>query len=1021
MAFSRASRQKKTMKWTLITGLFIAFCGQAIGKEEPVGPAFTPDAIVSLMRKVNEHTRANPYKETDHDWIRATYYTGVMGAWSATQDPAYLEQAKAWGEKHQWQVGGESSGYNKFFCVMTWADLFLLDKDPAKLRPTLEWIASGAPNSPALGKIWYGHGPAPYDSPLYADSLYAASVFAKLYKATGDKLYLDLLHESFWTVTEKIFDKDENLYYRDPSFMGKQTANSRKILWSRGNGWVFAGLALLLQHLPENEPQRDRYVELFRKLAVSIRAHQHDDGLWRANLGDPDDYRMPESSGTAFFTFGLAWGINAGILDRETYLPAVVRGWHGLVSCVHPDGTLGWVQPVDAQPRPSLPITTHEYATGLFLLAGSEMLKLTQAGTITPESAAKQLVPDDSILPPAATAKRAVKASEHPLAPQIQTFLDQQGKTKGFQATGLDRGDYLEVIAGQVKAMRRYQDPEGRIIDPVTQREMFYATPCYAHSVAALVTAKHPASKELLESGMQALDISILALAENRAPGKHGDFFTWPVMLAYEMFSSFATEERKETWRRGLAAIDITKVYQAYRKPYGPHEHGKFYKEYGKEWANNWNLVNAAGEFLRAGQGLTDSSYTDFCLTMQLPHFTSFGMFDESGNPLAYDLFPRHYVTGMLHRGYRSFAYSTYRDLMWRGAWTSLFMQSPFGELPTGYRSSHHIWNEAEQAVVFEIYANHYARAGRAAEAGAFKRAAHLALQSVKNWIRPDGSGYIVKNRFPIEAKHGYEGYSAHSCYNMLACSMLAQAWQFADDSVTEKPAPADTGGFVIPILDPFHKIFANAGGTYVEYDIRGDHKYNPTGLLRIHVKGGHPQLGPSDGCAPLYSGEGVNIATGPAWQEPGGQWQSLAELSPPTPTVEILEQDPARTRFRVSYALLSAGTEPAPIRLTQTILVEPSGVTVTDELTGLGERMQVTWPMLVSDGKASTQVKMSGNSAFLKLDGRGNRFTLLEPAGVILSRSGKPVPHRNGLAEAATAEFAGKRAVYRITALPQT
>jgi hypothetical protein len=253
----------------------------------------------------------------------------------------------------------------------------------------------------------------------------------------------------------------------------------------------------------------------------------------------------------------------------------------------------------------------------------------------------------------------------------------------------------------------------------------------------------------------------------------------------------------------------------------------------------------------------------------------------------------------------------------------------------------------------------------------------------------------------------------------MLACSMLAQAWQFADDSVIEKPAPADTGGFVIPILDPFHKIFANAGGTYVEYDIRGDHKYNPTGLLRIHVKGGHPQLGPSDGCAPLYSGEGVNIATGPAWHEPGGQWQSLAELSPPKPTVEILEQNPARTRFRVSYARLTDANNPLPMRLTQTFLVEPSGVTVTDELTGSSERMRVTWPMLVSDGAESTQVELAENMATLRAAGRGTRFTLLEPDGVSLVRSGKQLGHRNGTVEIASAEFPGKRAVYRIEAAP--
>ena len=66
-------------------------------------------------------------------------------------------------------------------------------------------------------------------------------------------------------------------------------------------------------------------------------------------------------------------------------------------------------------------------------------------------------------------------------------------------------------------------------------------------------------------------------------------------------------------------------------------------------------------------------------------------------------------VLAMLHKATGD---QQYLDILWRGAWTSLFMQSPFGELPTGYRNSHHIWNEAEQAVIFEIYASAYAKSG---------------------------------------------------------------------------------------------------------------------------------------------------------------------------------------------------------------------------------------------------------------------------------------------------------------------
>ena len=617
------------------------------------------------------------------------------------------------------------------------------------------------------------------------------------------------------------------------------------------------------------------------------------------------------------------------------------------------------------------------------------------------ESGADRAESSTIVIPPAATAGDQLAATSHPLSDRINAFLsNQQAAKEAFRPTGLTRKDYLGVIDGQVRAMRRYQDEDGRIIDPVEKIEKYYATPCYAHGVAVLAASSHNADAQLLESGIRAMDVSVADMAGAKAAGGHGDFYTWPVMLAYELFAKVAPPERVAGWKRRLATIRPEKLYRA-----GPT-------------SANWNVVNLSGEYLRARQDLTDTDYVETCLAAQREHFTPLGMYTEHGNPMPYDHFPRHYLAGVLHTGYRGRSYRTYSDLLWKGAWTSLLIQSPFGELPTGYRSSHHIWNEAQQAVTFEIYASHYARAGRPAEAGAFKRAARLSLECTKRWIRPDGSGYIVKNRYPIEARHGYEGYSAHTCYNLLACSMLAQAWQFADDAIEELPAPADVGGLVVPILRPFHKIFANAGGTYVEYDTSGDHVYNPTGLIRVHLRGGHPQLGPSDGCAPKYSGRGVNLAIGPEWLDDSG-WHRLAAISPPEPAVEILEQSPRRVRFRVVYQWdPQDDARLAEVQLTQTLTLAGNGVTVEDQFDGAAVRsMRVTYPMLVFDGQKETKIDVHGNGVSLELDGRGVRFSVLEPNAVVLRRSGTTLGHRNGLVESAVAEIVGRRAVYRIAA----
>ena len=604
-----------------------------------------------------------------------------------------------------------------------------------------------------------------------------------------------------------------------------------------------------------------------------------------------------------------------------------------------------------------------------------------------------------SLIPPDAGIKGPLPGSIHPLSEKINQFLSVNNQSLDFKASGLDKKDYLKIIEGQVRAMKPYQDQEGRVIDPVENEEKYYTTPCYAHCIAVLVASLFiEKDDELALSGMKALDISLTDMVNASVNGDHGDFYTWPVMFAYELFKPFASEDRLISWDNKLQSIQIENLYRTYNQSEG----------------NNWVLVHTAGEFLRASKGFTSFDYVEKMLGLQLPNFTDLGMYNEGGNPLPYDLFSRHYMCGMLYRNYSGKYYSALRDALWKGAWTSLFMQSPFGELPTGYRSSHHIWNEAEQCVIFEIYASEYASLGFKKEAGVFKRAAMLSLGSIHEWIREDGSGYIVKNRFPKEARHGYEVYSVHTCYNMLACSMLAQAWQFADNTIVEEPAPADVGGFVLPVLKPFHKVFANANGTYLEYDTKGDQKYNPTGIIRMHLKGGNPQLGPSDGAAPYYSGEGISLATGLSWQNVDGSWSSLAEQKTEPQKVEILEESPNSVKFQIVYHLKASSEN---ITISEIIGIKDGLITVENEITGTNGLKRLTWPMLVFDGETRVDVEMDDSSISLELHGRGVNFSISEPGEIKLNRSGVQLNHRNGIVEAAYAEFSGTKIKYQLRA----
>jgi hypothetical protein len=243
----------------------------------------------------------------------------------------------------------------------------------------------------------------------------------------------------------------------------------------------------------------------------------------------------------------------------------------------------------------------------------------------------------------------------------------------------------------------------------------------------------------------------------------------------------------------------------------------------------------------------------------------------------------------------------------------------------------------------------------------------------------------------------------------MLATSMLAQAWQFADDAVKEKPCPADLGGFAFEI-PKFHKVFANAGGTYIEYDTSGDHKYNPTGLIRIHLKDGHPQLGPSDGCAPLYSGKGVNFAAGPAWKDAKGTWTKLADLSG-APEVRVLQESSNQIKLKIIYKI-----KKPDVTLTELITVKPNEVIVADKISGKGiDQLRIYYPMLISNGRDKTKIQMDRKTLRMQLETKSVSFEILNSKESKLTRTGQTLKHRNGLVEPVYFDVNGQSAQYRI------
>lgn len=342
-----------------------------------------PEEIMALIRQVNDQWQSDHPPQTRAFWDVAAYHTGNMEAYFLTKDSAYRHYSQAWAQHNQWMGAksdnkaawkytyGERDDYVLFgdwqICFQTYADLYSIDKDEKKIaraREVMEYQMSTA-----VKNYWW-----------WVDGLYMVMpVMTKLYKITGDRQYLDKLYEYFTWSDSLLYDKEARLYYRDGKYVypKHRSANGMKDFWARGDGWVFAGLARVLKDLPQNYTHRSLFVDRYKALAEAIKNCQQPEGYWTRSLLDPAHAPGPETSGTAFFTYGLIWGINNGYLKEKEYRPVIVKSWDYLTkTALQPGGRIGYVQPIGERAIPGQVVdknSTANFGVGAFLLAACEM------------------------------------------------------------------------------------------------------------------------------------------------------------------------------------------------------------------------------------------------------------------------------------------------------------------------------------------------------------------------------------------------------------------------------------------------------------------------------------------------------------------------------------------------------------------------------------------------------------------------------------------------------------------------
>ncbi|MDP4202686.1 MAG: glycoside hydrolase family 88 protein [Bacteroidota bacterium] len=314
-------------------------------------------------------------------WTRGVYYEGLMALYALNPKAEYLKYAMDWSEFHKWDLRGgiETRNADNQCCGQTYIDLYKLDKSKPE---RIENIKASIDKMLATDKV---------DDWWWIDALQMAMpVFAELGVIYKDDRYFQRMYDMYLDTKLKqgggLFNAKDNLWWRDKDFVAPyKEPNGEDCYWSRGNGWVVAALVRVMDVLPPKAVGYAEYKRTYMKMMTALLPLQRPDGFWNVSLHDAAHFGGQETSGTSLFVYGMAWGVRHGWLNRKVYLPAIAKAWNAMVKeVVHPDGKLGFVQGTGKEPKDGQPLSYdktpdfEDYGLGCFLLAGSEVYKLSK-------------------------------------------------------------------------------------------------------------------------------------------------------------------------------------------------------------------------------------------------------------------------------------------------------------------------------------------------------------------------------------------------------------------------------------------------------------------------------------------------------------------------------------------------------------------------------------------------------------------------------------------------------------------
>lgn len=333
------------------------------------------------MADVGHVSRVTAETANPRGWEQAVFWIGMTALADSGASPDIRRAILAMGRANEWRPGARPFHADDLVITQSYLWAVRNGAGPAARAPTRKAFDYIVSHQPRVGLAYY-QPPSGYDDTeclkrwCWCDALFMAPpAFIELSRQTGDRRFHDYALREYWATVDFLYDPAEHLFYRDSRFFERRDAKGRKEFWSRGNGWVLASMARIIPLLPQHDADRVRLEKLFREMATRLKELQKPDGYWSPSLLAPEN-SPPESSGTAFYTYAMAWGIRAGLLDRHEFEPVAQRGWKALQRAIQPDGRLGWVQQVSDRPENVQASDTQFYGVGAFLLAATAISEM---------------------------------------------------------------------------------------------------------------------------------------------------------------------------------------------------------------------------------------------------------------------------------------------------------------------------------------------------------------------------------------------------------------------------------------------------------------------------------------------------------------------------------------------------------------------------------------------------------------------------------------------------------------------